>query len=511
MFRGISLANKCLLLFGAAVVLIILAALTVPWLRLRAVAEDDGVETSRQMVRVWEAMRSKGPAPTAGGGAGSAGSAGGGGGGGGSAGPPSEGQAAIESTDIEGGRIRLVPGALAGAERARSAFVGEAWDRFLGDADADEHAEASWRFLVRHYQYARALRERGDRGALTGLIVLERQSALAARDMIGNTVWLLSAGSVALGLAVLVFYLITTRLILGPVRTLRDTAEQVRQGNLDIRSEIQTGDEFEELAETFNAMLTAQQEAQRNLRAINAELDKQVDVLEAQNVALNEANRVKGEFLANVSHELRTPLNSILGFAELLAEGAMREAESGDDSTRLQKRRRYLDNILSAGRSLLDLINGLLEMAKIEAGKVDLSLERIDLRAFAEGLTALTRPLADKRGVDLRLEVAGDGPITVETDEKKLQQIVFNLLSNAIKFTGDTAEKIAAERAERALADDGTGAAPDDTPASTGGTPPPSPLPPAPAVAPRQAVVTLRVESLPSRGGGQAPGEDRVR
>lgn len=507
MFRGISLANKCLLLFGAAVVLIILAALTVPWLRLRAVAEDDGVETSRQMVRVWEAMRSKVPAPAA------AGAAGGGGGGGGATSAPGEGQAAIEATDIEGGRIRLVPGALAGAERARSAFVGEAWDRFLGDADADEHAEASWRFLVRHYQYARALRERGDRGALTGLIVLERQSALAARDMIGNTVWLLSAGSVALGLAVLVFYLITTRLILSPVRTLRDTAEQVRQGNLDIRSEIQTGDEFEELAETFNAMLTAQQEAQRNLRAINAELDKQVDVLEAQNVALNEANRVKGEFLANVSHELRTPLNSILGFAELLAEGASREAESGDDSTRLQKRRRYLDNILSAGRSLLDLINGLLEMAKIEAGKVDLSLERIDLRAFAEGLTALTRPLADKRGVDLRLEITGDGPITVETDEKKLQQIVFNLLSNAIKFTGDTAEKIAAEKAERALADAGSGAAPDDTAAPAGGTPSPSPLPPAPAPAgsPRQAVVTLRVESLPSRGGGQAPAEDRVR
>jgi signal transduction histidine kinase len=495
MFRGISLANKCLLLFGAAVVLIILAALSVPWFRLRAIVEDDGIEASRQMVRVWQAMRAERPPGT----------------------PPSqaatpsppnppppptslEGLGAataptgpapqlpmIETVDLEGGRITLVPGALVGAERARNTFVGDAWDRFLSEPNLAEHTRASWQLFVRHYAYARAVRD--GPGAPAAIVVLERQSTLAARDMLGNTVWLLSAGSVALGLAVLVFYLITTKIILRPVRALRDTAEQVRQGNLQIRSDIHTGDEFEELAEAFNGMLAAQLEAQKNLRTINTELDKRVDVLEAQNVSLNDSNRLKGEFLANVSHELRTPLNSILGFAELLAEGASKEAEAGDDSSRLQKRRRYLDNILSAGRSLLDLINGLLEMAKIEAGKVDLSIETLDLRAFAEGLVALTRPLADKRGVDLRLETPADAPVLIETDAKKLQQIVFNLLSNAIKFTGDTAEKIAAERAD----------------------PQASALPLTESATHRIAVVTLRVEPLLSRGAGGGQTEDRAR
>ncbi len=512
MFRGISLANKCLLLFGAAVVLIILAALSVPWFRLRAIVEDDGIEASRQMVRVWQAMRAQQPAglgpntpgtppshaalPSA---------------------PDAPGSStpgpAIETVDLEGGRLTLVPGALVGAERARNAFVGESWDRFLTQPELSEHSKASWQLFVRHYAYARAVREPGVGGAGGGvgsggsapsaIVVLERQSTLAARDMLGNTIWLLSAGSVALGLAVLVFYLITTKIILRPVRALRDTAEQVRQGHLDIRSDIHTGDEFEELADAFNGMLAAQQDAQKNLRTINTELDKRVDVLAAQNLTLNEANRVKGEFLANVSHELRTPLNSILGFAELLSEGATKEAEAGDDSSRLQKRRRYLDNILSAGRSLLDLINGLLEMAKIEAGKVDLTLETLDVRAFAEGLAALTRPLADKRGVDLRLETPGDAPVLVETDAKKLQQIVFNLLSNAIKFTGDTAEKIAAERVERAERAERIerGERVEQGGTSDG----------AAAASQRTATVTLRVEPLLSRVAGGGATEDRVR
>ncbi len=497
MFRGISLANKCLLLFGAAVVLIILAALTVPWLRLNALVEDDGVEASRQMVRVWEAMRKNIPPPAR------------------------EDEAESkrpEIADVEGGRIQLVPGDQIGIERRRDPFVGEAWDRMLERDSVSEHASASWRLLQREYRYARALRD--ERGKLASLVILQRVSPHAARDMLANTVYLLSAGCVALGLAVLVFYLITNKLILSPVRSLRETADEVRGGNLNIRSEIQTGDEFEELAETFNEMLTALQDTQKSLRSINTELDKRVDALESQNLALNDANRLKGEFLANVSHELRTPLNSILGFAELLTDAAHKESEAGDDSTRLTKRRRYLENILSAGRSLLDLINGLLEMAKIEAGKADITIEKVDLRATGEGLVALVRPLADKRGVELRLEITGEGPVEIESDGKKLQQIVFNLLSNAVKFTGDTAEKIAAERADAidrqeglddadALAG-GAGGAGAGGPSvgaaqGAGGDAPPR------TASVRQAIVTLRIEPLLSRSAGGQDTQDKIR
>jgi len=149
---------------------------------------------------------------------------------------------------------------------------------------------------------------------------------------------------------------------------------------------------------------------------------------------------MKGEFLANVSHELRTPMNSVIGFGELLLEIAHAEAQAGDDSTRLVKRTRYLENIVSAARQLLEMITGLLEMAKIEAGKVELNIEKVSLHEACEGLIGLIYPLAQRRGIELKLEVAKDTPI-IETDPQKLQQIIFNFLSNAVKFTdpeGDT-------------------------------------------------------------------------
>lgn len=458
--------------------LIILAALMVPWLRLNALVEDDGIDASRQMVKVWQAMRAKLPAPEV-------------------PGPDEMSPAGptnasselgiVDATEVEGGWVYVVPGDRVGAQRQREAFVGQAWDEFLSDPKLSEHASATWRLLLRQYKYARAIRD--DKGVLEGIIVLERTSIAAARDMLTNTVYLASAGLVALGLAVLAFYLITQYLILSPVRTLRETAEQVRQGNLSIRSEIATGDEFEELADTFNAMLGVMQDSQRSLSAINLELDKRVDALEAQNVSLADANKLKNDFLANVSHELRTPLNSILGFTEILLEQATKELEAGDDSTRLNKRRRYLENITSAGRSLLELINGLLELAKIEAGKVDINVERVDLREAAEGLVALIRPLADKRGVSLSLEIIGDGPLVIESDPRKLQQIVFNFLSNAVKFTGDKVDEERARAETIAAAQGGGSALAPSSPAS----------------------VTLRVEPLVVRSAGGGEAEDKVR
>jgi len=463
MFRGISLANKCLLLFGAAVVLIIVAALTVPWLRMNTIADDQALDTCREMVRVWEAtVRSEAEA----------------------------GRSGAREVNLEGARIAALSAEEVAAAREDNPFVGRAWDAFIADPKRGELIESHWRSWLRLHEFARAVR--GADGSLQGVLILERRSPEAGRMGLINSVYLLAAGSVALGLAVLTFYLITNKLVLGPVRSLRGTADQVREGNLDIRSQIATGDEFEDLAETFNAMLVALQEGQRNLRAINNALDARVGELEAQNVLLDEANRVKGEFLANVSHELRTPLNSILGFADLLIEIAEREAAAGDDSSRLQKRRRYLENIVSAGKSLLDLINGLLDIAKVEAGKMDVQCEPMDLANMGEGLMALMRPVADKRGVELRFEIAPDTPV-VRTDPKKLQQVVFNLLSNAVKFTGEVAEKLAEDRAvqsaERAMT----------------GQDPPS------ADDQRQPIVNLRIEPLLVREPGSGTALDKVR
>jgi signal transduction histidine kinase len=406
MWRGISLANKCLLLFGGAVVLIVLMALSVPWFRMNALVDEGQLELSRQLVDTWVRLDAEQP--------------------------PETGAPNARASEHAGIRARRLDLARAEKEAAATPFIARVVRAFESDPDRADLQSAAWTGLGREYRYARALRAPDKK--LEGVILLERRPVEAARLLAINTAYLLSAGFVVLGLAVLVFYLITHQIILSPVRALKETAEKVRAGDLAIRSEIQTGDEFEELSATFNAMLGELGRHQDQLHAINSALDVKLNELAEANSALYEAARLKGEFLANVSHELRTPLNSIIGFAELLREAAQAEVDAGDDSTRLSKRIRYLDNITTASRSLLDLINGLLEMARIEAGKAELNAGPVNLQETCHGLLGLIAPLADRKGIELKLEAADDLPL-LETDVKKFQQIIFNFLSNAVKFT----------------------------------------------------------------------------
>jgi signal transduction histidine kinase len=235
---------------------------------------------------------------------------------------------------------------------------------------------------------------------------------------------MLTAVLMAGTLAIIVFYLITTRLILQPVRVLQETAEKVAKGDLNIRSDISTGDEFQQLAETFNTMLTNLQKSDDQLRALNKSLDLRLGQLAESNVALYESNRLKSEFLANVSHELRTPLNSILGFADLLKEA------SGADA----KQSRYVQNIVSSGKNLLLLINDLLDLAKIEAGRMEVRSEPLSLGDLFEGLNSVLKPLTESKQLTIAESVAADVPI-LQTDPAKLQQVLYNFLSNAIKFS----------------------------------------------------------------------------
>jgi len=238
------------------------------------------------------------------------------------------------------------------------------------------------------------------------------------------------SGLFAGALAVLVFYFITTRLILSPVRVLRETTERVSKGDWNVRSDISTGDEFEELSDMFNEMLASLKSSQDQMRQINKSLDLKLADLARSNVMLVEANQLKSEFLANISHELRTPLNSILGFAEVIEELEERAPRSAEQVKRL----RYLQNILDSGRNLLQLINDLLDLARIEAGRVEVQAELTNIAEACEGLTTLIRPLADKKDIDLQVQIGASLPL-VETDPGKFQQIIFNFLSNAVKFT----------------------------------------------------------------------------
>jgi two-component system, NarL family, sensor histidine kinase BarA len=260
---------------------------------------------------------------------------------------------------------------------------------------------------------------------LLGIVRVELPNQIPYVQVILNRLFLVGGALLAGLLAMVILSWIISRLILRPVRVLQETAEKVSEGDMNVRSHISSGDEFQRLSETFNQMLANLRGSAEDLQAANRSLDMQVVKLAETNVGLNDANRLKNEFLANVSHELRTPLNSILGFADLLKSNL-----KGDDP----KTTRYLGNIIASGTSLLELINDLLDIARIEAGKLNIKTGELSLGDLFERLTGLMRPLAERKQLVVESQVATDVPIVL-TDPARLQQVLFNLLSNAIKFS----------------------------------------------------------------------------
>ena len=180
--------------------------------------------------------------------------------------------------------------------------------------------------------------------------------------------------------------------------------------------------------------------------------------LEAKSQELEAASRHKSEFLANMSHELRTPLNAIIGFSEVLAERMFGEVNA--------KQAEYLQDILSSGRHLLSLINDILDLSKVEAGRLELELGRFHLPTALDNALILVRERATRHGITLTQTVdAGVGDIVA--DERKVKQILLNLLSNAVKFTPEGGRvSVTATTAEDgitiAVRDTGIGIAPED-------------------------------------------------
>ncbi|KPK51514.1 MAG: hypothetical protein AMS22_10835, partial [Thiotrichales bacterium SG8_50] len=262
--------------------------------------------------------------------------------------------------------------------------------------------------------------------------------------------------SAAIALAVLILSLVAAlrmgRSIINPVEQLTDAVDKLEQGALSTRADTGADSELLVLEKGINAMASALQEAQKNLqdevhhataelRAALIELERKNQELDIERSKAENANLSKSQFLANMSHELRTPLNAIMGYSEMLEEEAK---QAGHDA--------YIPDIQkvhTAGKHLLALINDVLDLSKVEAGKMTLYMETAEIPSVLKYTASTVRPLAAQNDNELVLDYASEIG-SMRMDVTKVRQVLFNLLSNACKFTEHGTITLSAKRVDMA-------------------------------------------------------------
>ncbi len=249
-----------------------------------------------------------------------------------------------------------------------------------------------------------------------------------------NAVAILAVASVAM--ALLLGYAISSSIV-RPVQAMETRMQELADGDFHSKVDVPNRDELGVLAADLNRMSEQLGKAYRELEAVS---------------------RHKSEFLANMSHELRTPLNAIIGFSEVLKDGLLGQLAP--------KHEEYVTDIHTSGQHLLSLINEILDLSKIESGKMELDRSRFYLPATIEGTLTLVRERATRHGLKMNLsldETLGE----IDADERKVRQILLNLLSNAVKFTPDSGQisiagAIANDAAQISVKDTGIGISPED-------------------------------------------------
>jgi signal transduction histidine kinase len=294
-------------------------------------------------------------------------------------------------------------------------------------------AVAVEKYLQRGYRFATSfkadlVRLAGETRARTDALVAANQSSY---DSSRNLLIGVGAGSLLLALAL---GLVLASSVVGPLRRAEERLAEIGAGDFGGRLDVANRDEIGRLAARVN---NTSDELQRVYRELET------------------ASRHKSDFLATMSHELRTPLNAIIGFSEVLHEQMFGELN--------ERQLAYVDDVLEAGRHLLSLINDVLDLAKIEAGRMELELSQVALPQVLRGAVSMHSERASRGGIELNL-TTDPQEIVVMADERRLRQIVFNLLSNAVKFTPtdgrvDVAARLDDGQVEIAVADTGPGIA----------------------------------------------------
>ena len=332
--------------------------------------------------------------------------------------PPPEDEVLLERIRAEDRRFtraleRIVAADRAGAPSARTRpFLSEA---IAADNDLGELTD----------QLASTTRAKTN-----ALIAESHRSYVSSRNLV------VAVGATSLGLALALGFVLSRSLV-GPIQRTEGRLAEIASGDFSRHVEVSNRDELGTLAVNLNQM--------------NDELRRLYEQLET-------VSRHKSEFVANMSHELRTPLNAIIGFSELLQQQSVGPLN--------ERQERYVEDVLEAGRHLLALINDILDLSKVEAGRMELDPAQVSLREVLESGVTMHAERAARAGVtlELGLELAD---VTIRADERKLRQVVFNLLSNAVNFTPpggrvDVVAHLADGVVEVAVSDTGPGIAAED-------------------------------------------------
>ena len=261
-------------------------------------------------------------------------------------------------------------------------------------------------------------------------IVASQQSALSSELKRGNqslisAQWQAILGGILALLVAIFMGLLLRKKIAAPIARLTEATTRIMEGDFDTKAKIESGDEIGRLAATFNQMTYYLKQSRQELENYSHVLEERTVALADAKEAAVAANRAKSTFLASISHELRTPLNAILGFTQLMSQ----------DSSTTPQQKETLEIINRSGEHLLVLINDVLEVSKIEAGKTKLNLTNCDLYDLVNSLQEMLQLKAQCKNLELLWEISPSVPRFVETDRAKLRQVLINLLGNAIKFT----------------------------------------------------------------------------
>jgi signal transduction histidine kinase len=214
--------------------------------------------------------------------------------------------------------------------------------------------------------------------------------------------------------------LVISRTITEPLREMQEATERISSGDFTHQIGPQSGSEFRALGTAFNKMAGQVQD-------MVGSLELRAKELQVANEKAVEASRLKSEFLATMSHELRTPLNAVIGFSGIMLEGMAGEIDA--------VAKNMVQGIFDSSQHLLGLINDILDIAKIEAGRVELVIEPISTSMMVDEWSTRIGVLAQRKNIDLEVKVSPTIPAKICGDQERLTQIANNLLSNAVKFT----------------------------------------------------------------------------